>query len=549
MSVVAWALTAAFSVALALAPPVAGQRAPCYECELYKDSHPHSNPYIAIRAHCVYPCGCEGVPECPPGVRVIMDGCGCCWQCARQLGQPCDGAVVCDVARGLTCHYNSTADPTGTCQEVQPAKCTVNNRTYDHGQTFKLDCRTQCTCQNGTYACVSLCPSESIPPSSQCHNPHLLTVPGQCCREWMCDTDPGKAVTPPRCERVSGRWSRCTQQTCGAGVSVRWSTDNAECQPMNETRLCQVRPCQEQRQQGSAAINNIQTAKPSRKHHIRRGHTCKATLRLSQSVRFRVGWCVSEHRYRPKQCAACDHHSCNVSASTTISVAFLCPLHYNSDLTAPRPRYHILARRRRTRPVTHAPTRGPDAYLQGPHGDHSGRDPHAAGHLPTNYYTYRLDGSGSNDEDTYRLDSSSNHHEDTYRLDSNSNNDEDTYRLDDRGSQDEDTYRLDGRGSHDEDTYRLDGSGSNHEDTYRLDGRGSNDEDTYKLLEDSLPSEHPSLTVEGDLEYDHIKSDNYEVVHRQVEWILRCKCSPSRTSSHDPRGTKTGSQAATGKPS
>ncbi|ROT69570.1 putative protein CYR61, partial [Penaeus vannamei] len=96
---------------------------------------------------------------------------------------------------------------------------------------------------NATYACVSLCPGESLPPSAQCHHPHLVAVPGQCCREWMCDTVPGKSVGPPSCRRVSGRWSPCSH-TCGAGVSVRWTTDNASCQTINETRLCQLRPCQ-----------------------------------------------------------------------------------------------------------------------------------------------------------------------------------------------------------------------------------------------------------------------------------------------------------------
>lgn len=47
--------------------------------------------------------------------------------------------------------------------------------------------------QNATYACVSLCPGESLPPSAQCHHPHLVAVPGQCCREWMCDTVPGQS--------------------------------------------------------------------------------------------------------------------------------------------------------------------------------------------------------------------------------------------------------------------------------------------------------------------------------------------------------------------
>lgn len=65
------------------------------------------------------------------------------------------------------------------------------------------------------------------------------------------------------------------------------------------------------------------------------------------------------------------------------------------------------------------------------------------------------------------------------------------------------------------------------------------------------PSERLSLTVEDDLQYDHIRSDNYEVVHHQVEWILRCKCSPSCSSSPAPEDTQARPQAnkvATGMP-
>lgn len=30
---------------------------------------------------------------------------------------------------------------------VKGLPCTVYNKTYDNGETFRLDCRTQCTCQ------------------------------------------------------------------------------------------------------------------------------------------------------------------------------------------------------------------------------------------------------------------------------------------------------------------------------------------------------------------------------------------------------------------
>ena len=36
--------------------------------------------------------------------------------------------------------------------------------------------------------------------------------------------------------------------------------------------------------------------------------------------------------------------------------------------------------------------------------------------------------------------------------------------------------------------------------------------------------EHENLTTEDDYLYDEIKSDNYETVIYQVEWIMRCKC-------------------------
>lgn len=45
--------------------------------------------------------------------------------------------------------------------------------------------------QNGTYGCSSLCPQEHISPRGNCQHPRLVEVPGQCCREWMCDSQTG----------------------------------------------------------------------------------------------------------------------------------------------------------------------------------------------------------------------------------------------------------------------------------------------------------------------------------------------------------------------
>ncbi|KAG7159521.1 CCN family member 2-like 1, partial [Homarus americanus] len=260
----------------------------------------------------------------------------------------------------------------------------------------------------------------------------------------------GKVVGPPACERISGKWSECSQPKCGAGVSVRWTTDNSECHPMNQTRLCQLRPCQDRQQQQSLAYI---PHKFSRKHHIRRGHTCKATQRQVKSVRLRAGWCVSEHRYRPKQCGACTDRCCTVHSSTTISVAFLCPLHYTNDLSAPRPRYHILSRLLRTRSLAHTTTtttttttRVPDVY-------------------------------DMMDEGQPIMDAALSYHQ--------------------RPQEDKHLHDPD----------------SNY---YKYDHIGSKNDHSDEL---QLP--HDNLMVEDDLEYDRIKSDNYEVVHHQVEWIMR----------------------------
>ena len=72
--------------------------------------------FLQIRARCVYPCECGAVPECAVGVPLVRDGCGCCWQCARQLGEICNGTHTCDASRNLTCFYTNGKDLGGVCR-------------------------------------------------------------------------------------------------------------------------------------------------------------------------------------------------------------------------------------------------------------------------------------------------------------------------------------------------------------------------------------------------------------------------------------------------
>ena len=49
-------------------------------------------------------------------------------------------------------------------------------------------------------------------------------------------------IDEARCDIESTPWSTCST-TCGMGVSLRVTNDNANCQPVQQRRLCLVRPC------------------------------------------------------------------------------------------------------------------------------------------------------------------------------------------------------------------------------------------------------------------------------------------------------------------
>ncbi|KAF7237851.1 WNT1-inducible-signaling pathway protein 1 [Varanus komodoensis] len=68
-----------------------------------------AEPYTR-RQFCRWPCECPAMaPRCPLGVSLLTDGCECCRMCARQRGEECTEADVCDVHRGLYCDYSRDA--------------------------------------------------------------------------------------------------------------------------------------------------------------------------------------------------------------------------------------------------------------------------------------------------------------------------------------------------------------------------------------------------------------------------------------------------------
>ncbi|KAK9881436.1 hypothetical protein WA026_016323 [Henosepilachna vigintioctopunctata] len=267
---------------------------------------------------CPYPCTCP----------ITGKQCKDCEECPRQLGEPCSDEQRCDIQRSLVCKYLH-GDSEGICRESGGVPCVVHNTTYDHGETFDMDCRTKCVCQNGTYACSSLCPQEHISPRGSCQHPRLVEVPGQCCREWMCDSQTAEQPTP--CRPTFTPWTECSS-TCGTGLSSRSSNINPHCNTQVETRLCQIRRCQDP----------PMILKQKRQHHLRRGHECKATHRLSSAVYLTFGPCRSKKKFRPKFCGSCPTPEviCRPSLSTTVKVEFACEgIPHSEDVSDTFPEY------------------------------------------------------------------------------------------------------------------------------------------------------------------------------------------------------------------
>ncbi|KAK2190094.1 hypothetical protein NP493_88g01029 [Ridgeia piscesae] len=263
--------------------------------------------------------------RCKAGVSMLRDGCDCCYMCARQAGDMCNYKDRCDEARSLYCDFRGSGSGVGGgdwgyCRAKAARPCEVDGKVHKDGEEFKLNCSLLCSCQNGQYACSTLCPQELRSPStSHCRDPQLVSVGGRCCKEWVCphpqsmaspedEFQPTHSTESPvtsTCRRETTSWSACSV-SCGMGVSVRVTNDNADCRPHKQRRLCLVRPCE---------LDD--------KHFT--GGRCRHSRRQETLVNFRYDNCESVRGFRPKYCGSCRRGQCCVPHKTkTISVEFRC---------------------------------------------------------------------------------------------------------------------------------------------------------------------------------------------------------------------------------
>ncbi|XP_006634779.1 CCN family member 1 [Lepisosteus oculatus] len=318
-----------------------------------------SGSFSMVLSSCPSECACpREVPRCAPGVSLVLDGCGCCRVCARQLNEDCSKTEPCDHTKGLECNFGAILGaPRGICRAKSEGRpCEYNSKIYQNGESFQPNCKHQCTCIDGAVGCIPLCPQELSLPNLGCANPRLVKVTGQCCEEWVCDEGKvpdsrgqlsktfDKDIKPEdsdnhltnineliaivkgglkslpayrqleshtfdsqKCIIQTTPWSQCSK-TCGTGISTRVTNNNRDCKLVKETRICEVRPC---------------TQSPYTS--LKSGKKCSRTRKSSQAVRISYAGCSSLKKYRPKYCGSCaDGRCCSPQQTRTVKVKFRC---------------------------------------------------------------------------------------------------------------------------------------------------------------------------------------------------------------------------------
>lgn len=76
----------------------------------------------AAGQECSSQCSCPSTPpQCAPGVSLVLDGCGCCRVCAKQMGELCTERDLCDPHKGLYCDFGAPINRRiGVCTGERP---------------------------------------------------------------------------------------------------------------------------------------------------------------------------------------------------------------------------------------------------------------------------------------------------------------------------------------------------------------------------------------------------------------------------------------------
>ncbi|XP_037393519.1 cellular communication network factor 6 isoform X3 [Pygocentrus nattereri] len=260
---------------------------------------------------CSWPCKCPAVrPQCAPGVSAVLDGCGCCKSCARQIGEPCNERDVCDPHKGMYCDFSRDKPrfQNGICAYLMAVGCDMNGAHYDNGQSFQPNPLYKCVCIAGAIGCTPAFiqkPAAMLSPAGlQSSAPAGLKAKHQ-----QDTTYRTMSAWKKNCLVQTAPWAPCSR-TCGIGISVRISNDNGKCEMRKERRLCLLRPCEKK------TLKNVK---------IPAGKTCKPTFQARKAEKLSLSGCTSIKKYRPTFCGVCtDRRCCVPNQSRAVQVQFRC---------------------------------------------------------------------------------------------------------------------------------------------------------------------------------------------------------------------------------
>ncbi|XP_020492361.2 cellular communication network factor 6 isoform X1 [Labrus bergylta] len=272
------------------------------------------------RQFCQWPCKCQPRPYCAPGVSSVLDGCGCCKSCARQIGQSCNERDVCDPHKGMYCDFSADKPrfEVGVCAYLMAVGCDLNGAHYENGEGFQPSPLYKCTCIAGAIGCTPAFiqkPAGLLGPAPLMGNMPASLRSGQSPKKHQQDTTYMSAYRDPplawkkNCLVQTTPWSPCSK-TCGLGISVRVNNDNGKCEMRKDRRLCLLRPCQK------SVIKSIKMPK---------GKTCRAKFQAKKAEKLTLSGCTSTKKFKPTYCGVCtDKRCCVPNKSRMIKVNFTC---------------------------------------------------------------------------------------------------------------------------------------------------------------------------------------------------------------------------------